>query len=140
MATRVLSVFKISSSLRILSPCNSSIPSLLLNFILPTAERSYLSGLKKRLLNNVVAASFVGGSPGRIILYISTRASISFVVESALRVSAMYGPDSISFMYRVSISLRFNSSKTGKDSSSINVLASMTISPVDLSRISFAMT
>ena len=78
-----------SPSLKILLPSKSSIPSLLLNFILPTADKSYLSALKNKLLKRVVAASFVGGSPGLIILYISTRASISFVVESALRVSAI---------------------------------------------------
>ena len=42
--------------------------SLLLNFILPTSERSYLSSLKNKLLNKVSAESFVGGSPGLIIL------------------------------------------------------------------------
>ena len=37
-----------------------------LEFILtlPTSERSYLSELKKRLLNICVAISIVGGSPG----------------------------------------------------------------------------
>ena len=34
------------------------------NFTLPTSERSYLSELKKRLLNICVAISSVGGSPG----------------------------------------------------------------------------
>ena len=66
--TNVFKVFKISSSLKILLPSRSSIPNLLLNFILPTADRSYLSALKNKLLNKVVAASLVGGSPGLIIL------------------------------------------------------------------------
>ena len=42
--------------------------NLLLNFILPTSERSYLSSLKNKLLKRVSAESFVGGSPGLIIL------------------------------------------------------------------------
>ena len=58
----------------------------LLNFILPTSERSYLSSLKNKLLNNVSAESLVGGSPGLIILYISTRASSLFEVGSDLSV------------------------------------------------------
>ena len=44
-------------------------------FNLPTAERSYLFSLKKRLLNNNSAVSIVGGSPGLKILKISNKAS-----------------------------------------------------------------
>ena len=33
---------------------------------LPTADKSYLSGSKNRLLNSASAVSRVGGSPGRI--------------------------------------------------------------------------
>ena len=44
-------------------------------FSLPTDERSYLSALKKRLLNNSSAVSIVGGSPGLSILKTSNKAS-----------------------------------------------------------------
>ena len=63
--------------------------SLLSNFILPTSDKSYLSSLKNKLLNKVSAESFVGGSPGLIILYISTKASNLLVVGSALKVFDM---------------------------------------------------
>ena len=63
-----------------------SIFNLLLNFILPTSERSYLSGLKNRFWNSCSAESLVGGSPGLIILYISTKASSLLEVESTLSV------------------------------------------------------
>ena len=44
-------------------------------FNLPTADRSYLSALKKRLLKRSSAVSIVGGSPGLKILNISNNAS-----------------------------------------------------------------
>ena len=77
---------------------SSSIFSLLLNFILPTSDKSYLSGLKNKFLNKVSAESLVGGSPGLIILYISTRASNLFDVGSILSVFAIYGPFSNSLI------------------------------------------
>ena len=80
------------------SPTSSSFASLLLNFILPTADKSYFSGLKNKFSKSKVAASFVGGSPGRIILYISAKASRLVAVVSALSVSEIYGPDSNSLI------------------------------------------
>ena len=68
MSTRVFITSKISSLSRVPFPTNSSLPSRLLNFILPTSERSYLSALKNKFSNRRVAASLVGGSPGLIIL------------------------------------------------------------------------
>ena len=68
IATRVFNESTMSSLSRTLFPSIEGLPNLLLNFILPTSDRSYLSGLKNRLWNKVVAASFVGGSPGLIIL------------------------------------------------------------------------
>ena len=49
------------------APVISSRPTLLLNFIRPTGDRSYRSVLKNRFANRFSAASFVGGSPGRIM-------------------------------------------------------------------------
>ena len=72
--------------------------NLLLNFILPTSDKSYLSSLKNRLLNSVSAESLVGGSPGLIILYISTNASNLLEVGSTLNVFDIYGPLSSSFI------------------------------------------
>ena len=72
--------------------------SLLLNFILPTSDKSYLSWLKNRFSNTVSAESLVGGSPGLIILYISTNASSLFDVGSTLNVSEIYEPLSSSFI------------------------------------------
>ena len=109
---------------------SSSILSLRLNFILPTSERSYLSELKKRLLNNVSAESFVGGSPGLIILYISTKASNLFEVGSALSVSEIYGPLSSSLIYRHSKSLTLFSFKSSRTVMSIKVFAETKTSPV----------
>ena len=68
ISTSVFITSKISSLHKIPSPDNSSLANLLLNFILPTPERSYFSGLKNKFSNKRVAASLVGGSPGRIIL------------------------------------------------------------------------
>ena len=48
-------------------PITSVLPSRRLNFIRPTAERSYRSDEKNRLSNRACAASLAGGSPGRII-------------------------------------------------------------------------
>ena len=87
MSTKVFITSRISSLHKIPSPISSSLANLLLNFILPTAERSYFSGLKNKFSKSKVAASFVGGSPGRIILYISARASKFVAVVSALKVS-----------------------------------------------------
>ena len=64
-----------SSLLRMDEPESEFLPILLLNFILPTSDKSYLSGLKKRFWKRFSDESLVGGSPGRIILYISTSAS-----------------------------------------------------------------
>ena len=111
------------------SPTSSSLPRRLLNFILPTPERSYLSALKNKFSNNRVAASFVGGSPGRIILYISASASKFVAVVSALRVSEIYGPDSSSLIYKTLISFIFASSKAAKKSSSIKELHANKTSP-----------
>ena len=46
----------------------SSVSSINREFILtrPTADKSYRSGSKNRLLNSASAVSSVGGSPGRI--------------------------------------------------------------------------
>ena len=65
---------------------------LLLNFILPTSERSYLSSLKNKFVNKFSEASFVGGSPGLIILYISIRASSFDEDGSILSELEIYGP------------------------------------------------
>ena len=127
------------------SMCGSSVLgsnlSLLLNFILPTSERSYLSSLKNKLLNKVSAESFVGGSPGLIILYISTKASILLDVGSTLNVLDIYGPLTNSLMYKHLISVIPFSLICSKASSSISVFAFKSgsrlflffISPVSLS-------
>ena len=44
------------------------IPSLWSSFRRPTRDRLYRSGLKNMFSKSVLAASFVGGSPGRIFL------------------------------------------------------------------------
>ena len=44
-------------------------------FNLPTADKSYLSELKNKLLKSASAVSIVGGSPGLRILNISNKAS-----------------------------------------------------------------
>ena len=49
--------------------------NFLLYLYLPTFAKSYLLGSKNKLLNNVLAASTVGNSPGLNFLYISIRAS-----------------------------------------------------------------
>ena len=51
ISTKVFITSRISSLSRVPFPINSSLPSLLLNFILPTSERSYLSALKNRFSN-----------------------------------------------------------------------------------------
>ncbi len=58
----------ISSLLSVPVPSVSALLSDLLNFILPTGERSYLSEEKNKFSNKFSADSFVGGSPGLIIL------------------------------------------------------------------------
>ena len=68
MLINVFKTLRMSSFVRIDIPFSESVPILLLNFILPTSERSYRSGLKKRLVNKFSDASLVGGSPGLIIL------------------------------------------------------------------------
>ena len=89
ISTRVFITSMMSSLERTPSPISSSFPNLLLNFILPTSDKSYLSALKNKFSNRRVAASFVGGSPGRIILYISAKASRFVAVVSDLNVSEM---------------------------------------------------
>ena len=71
---RVVKTEIISSFDKTPGPVTSVLPTLELNFILPTADKSYLSSDWNKLVNSCVAASFVGGSPGRIILYISIKA------------------------------------------------------------------
>ena len=56
-----------SSFDRVPSPSSSSRPRRRLNFIRPTAVRSYRSEVKNRLVKRFSAASLVGGSPGRIM-------------------------------------------------------------------------
>ena len=51
-------------------------------FTRPTEDRSYLSESKNRPWNKASAVSKVGGSPGRITLYISTSASSLLVFLS----------------------------------------------------------
>ena len=63
-----LTTSKISDFSSILLLIEISFLNFELIFNLPTAERSYLSSLKKRLLNNNSAVSIVGGSPGLKIL------------------------------------------------------------------------
>ena len=117
-----------------------SIFSLRLNFILPTSERSYLSALKNRFWNNCSAESLVGGSPGLIILYISTRASSLLDVGSALNVVEIYGPLSNSFIYRHCNSDTFASFKDSIVVWSISVFAGTSTSPVSVLKTSFART
>ena len=114
--------------------------NLLLNFILPTSERSYLSSLKKRLLNSVSAESLVGGSPGLIILYISTKASSLFEVGSALSVLDIYGPLSNSLINKQEISFTLFSFSDSITTSSISVFATKRTSPVSLLKISLDRT
>ena len=68
--------------------------------------------IKNRFWNNCSAESLVGGSPGLIILYISTKASNRFEVGSARNVVDMYGPLSSSLMYKVCSSDMLASLKT----------------------------
>ena len=104
--------------------------NLLLNFIRPTSERSYLSWLKNKFSNNVSAESFVGGSPGLIILYISTRASNLFDVGSTRKVSDMYEPLSNSLINKQWTSEMLFSLSNSITSLEISVLASTSTSPV----------
>ena len=64
-------IAKISSFLSIVILSEQFNSSLEFIFTLPTSDRSYLSELKKRLLNICDAISIVGGSPGLKTLYIS---------------------------------------------------------------------
>ena len=67
----LISVFntsKISSFDRVVSPSIFSLPTLELNFILPTSDKSYLSVDWNKFVNSWLDASAVGGSPGLIIL------------------------------------------------------------------------
>jgi len=60
---------RISSWVRtVFSRSLSVIPSLWSSFRRPTLDRLYRSGLKNMFSKRVLAASFVGGSPGRIFL------------------------------------------------------------------------
>ena len=59
-----LIIAKISSFLNIVILSEQSKFNLEFIFTLPTSDKSYLSELKKRLLNIWVAISIVGGSPG----------------------------------------------------------------------------
>ena len=88
----------ISSFDSVPSPSSSTRDRRRLNFIRPTAVRSYLSGEKNRLENKFSAASLVGGSPGRIIRYISTSASSLLFAGSTFRVSEIQGPQSRSLV------------------------------------------
>ena len=65
--TKVLTTSTISSVTSTEAPTVSGRPSRRLNFMRPTAERSYRSGEKNRLENKFSADSLVGGSPGRIM-------------------------------------------------------------------------
>ena len=64
-------------------------------FSLPTDDKSYLSELKKRLLNRFSAVSIVGGSPGLNILNTSKRASSLDLALSNCKVFLIYEPISI---------------------------------------------
>ena len=74
-----------------------------LEFILtlPTSDKSYLSELKKRLLNICVAISIVGGSPGLKTLYISVIASFLLSFLSLKMVCNIYGPLFILFVFEI---------------------------------------
>src|SRR5512143_2347456 len=83
----------ISLSVRTLVARGISRSSLLLIFNLPTGERSYLLGSKKRPLNRSFAALRVGGSPGLSFLYISISASdwlLTLSVKSVSRKEERY--------------------------------------------------
>ena len=96
--------------------------------------------MKKRLLNNVSAESLVGGSPGLIILYISTKASSLFEVGSALSVLDIYGPLSNSLINKQEISFTLFSFSDSITTSSISVFATKRTSPVSLLKISLDRT
>ena len=72
---------------------------------LPTADKSYLSLSKKRLLNKASAVSGAGGSPGRITLYISTSASSLEAFLSIAKVFLIHGPTDLSIV-RIDIDFR----------------------------------
>ena len=96
--------------------------------------------MKNKLLNKVSAESLVGGSPGLIILYISTRASNLLDVGSALSVFEIYGPLSNSLINKHEISLILFSFKASRTASSISVFATNKTSPVSLLKMSFERT
>ena len=106
------------------------------NFILPTSDKSYRSLLKNKFWNKFSAASFVGGSPGRIILYISTSASILSDEGSILKVFDMYAPLSKSFTNRTLILSILFSIRCSMSSAVKISLAAANISPVSSSIIS----
>ena len=72
-------------------------------FNLPTDDKSYLSELKKRLLNSVSAVSIVGGSPGLKILKISKSASSLERALSSCKVLLIYDPISMLSTFKISI-------------------------------------
>ena len=86
------------------------------------------------------AESLVGGSPGLIILYISTNASSLFEVGSTLKVFDIYGPLSNSLIYKQEISCTLFSLSASSTTSSISVFAAKSTSPVSLLKISFDST
>ena len=116
----------------------SSSFSLQLSFILPTSERSYLSSEKNKLLNKTSVDSFVGGSPGLNILYMSISASALLLLGSFLRVSARKDPLSIVLVYTILNDSIFDSKSFLRIGFSISVFASNKISPVAVSTMSSA--
>ena len=92
------------------------------------------------MLNSVSAESLVGGSPGLIILYISTKASSLFEVGSALSVLDIYGPLSNSLINKQEISFTLFSLSDSITTSSISVFATKRTSPVSLLKISLDRT
>ena len=98
--------------------------NLVIIFNLPTADKSYLSELKNKFLNNVSAVSIVGGSPGLNILKISNNASYLDLALSSCIVLLIQDPISILSTFNKSILLIFLSFMKSMKSSSISNPAS----------------
>ena len=111
----------------------------MLNFRRPTREKSYLRGSKNMPLNSAVAVSSVGGSPGRILRYISISASCGVLIVSRLSVWLSTEPRSSRSANKTRISAIFNSSTELSAAGVSSLLASSNISPVAVSTMSAAL-